>query len=237
MLAFTVASWSTSVLSSTINSVAMPAFSALGSDPRALEQMLGRATQAVSLIAFPVGALTAALSYPLIEVVYGEAWIAAARPVNPGGLRRPVLGVAVVVEPVGRNWSIRCRDGCSVRVDSGAGPLSGVGDPRAWPGGGCIRPRRRHLLHHCSHVPVVIAGSREIGGAGSVPLHGEAGLRVGAGRSNGTVGFQLVHRARGKPGGRMPGRRADLLRSRDSNDQGPTSRSAPRTRPSPCPGL
>jgi PST family polysaccharide transporter len=86
MLAFTVASWSTSVLSSTINSVAMPAFSAMGADPRALEQMLGRATQAVSLIAFPVGALTAALSYPLIEVVYGEAWIAAA----------PVLSILAV---------------------------------------------------------------------------------------------------------------------------------------------
>ncbi|MGO4193669.1 oligosaccharide flippase family protein [Arthrobacter sp. YAF17] len=86
MLAFTVASWSTSVLSSTINSVAMPAFSAIGSDPDGLRQMLRRATQMVSLIAFPVGALTVALSHSLIEVIYGETWILAA----------PVLSILAV---------------------------------------------------------------------------------------------------------------------------------------------
>lgn len=78
MLAFTVASWSTSVLSSTINSVAMPAFSAHGPDPDKLRALLIRASALVALIAFPIGAMTVALAYPLVEVLYGAPWLAAA---------------------------------------------------------------------------------------------------------------------------------------------------------------
>ncbi|MDR7160371.1 oligosaccharide flippase family protein [Arthrobacter sp. BE255] len=78
MLAFTVASWSTSVLSTTINSVAMPAFSARGSDTAGLQLMLKRAATLVASIAFPIGAMTVALAHPLISVLYGDAWVRAA---------------------------------------------------------------------------------------------------------------------------------------------------------------
>lgn len=86
MLAFTVASWSTSVLSSTINSVAMPAFSAMKKDSDGLRQMLGRAATVVALIAFPISAVTFVLAKDLIEVIYGSTWIEAA----------PILSVLVI---------------------------------------------------------------------------------------------------------------------------------------------
>ncbi|UPO77617.1 oligosaccharide flippase family protein [Arthrobacter sp. Helios] len=77
-LAFTVASWSTSVLSSTINSVAMPAFSALRSDPAELRRFLAKTSRLVALIAFPISALTIALADELVAVLYGQPWAAAA---------------------------------------------------------------------------------------------------------------------------------------------------------------
>jgi lipopolysaccharide exporter len=86
MLAFSVASWSTSVLSSTINSVAMPAFSALVENPVQLKLMLSRFARIVAIVAFPIGALTVALALQLVQVLYGEVWLAAA----------PVLAVLAV---------------------------------------------------------------------------------------------------------------------------------------------
>lgn len=77
MLAFNVASWSTSVLSATINSVAMPAFSQANSDPSALNAMLSRSTRIVSLIGFPISTLTMALAQPLVTTLYGRKWTAA----------------------------------------------------------------------------------------------------------------------------------------------------------------
>lgn len=85
-LAFNVASWSTSVLGATINGVAMPAFSGMHSDPARLEQTVGRWLRRVSLIAFPVGALTVVMSADLIGVLYGPKWSAAG----------PVLAVLAV---------------------------------------------------------------------------------------------------------------------------------------------
>lgn len=73
-LAFTIASWSTSVLSSTINGVAMPAFSAVGSNSQQLGQLLARAARLVAVIAFPIGAATVTLAGPLVDVLYGETW-------------------------------------------------------------------------------------------------------------------------------------------------------------------
>ncbi|MGW9402491.1 oligosaccharide flippase family protein [Arthrobacter sp. NPDC055585] len=77
-LAFTVASWSTSVMSSTINSVAMPAFSALGAGSSELRSFLARTSRLVALIAFPVTALTVALAGELVAVLYGGTWAPAA---------------------------------------------------------------------------------------------------------------------------------------------------------------
>lgn len=77
-LAFTVASWSTSVMSSTINSVAMPAFSALGAGSAELRAFLARTSRLVALIAFPVTALTLVLAGELVAVLYGGTWAPAA---------------------------------------------------------------------------------------------------------------------------------------------------------------
>ena len=85
-LAFNVASWSTSVLGATINGVAMPAFSGMRSEPVRLRQTVGRWSRRVSLIAFPVGALTVVMSADLIGVLYGPQWSAAA----------PVLSVLAI---------------------------------------------------------------------------------------------------------------------------------------------
>lgn len=85
-LAFSVASWSTSVLGATINSVAMPAFSALRRDAAQLTEALVRWSRLVALAAFPVSALTVALSAEIVGVLYGAKWAPAA----------PVLAILAV---------------------------------------------------------------------------------------------------------------------------------------------
>lgn len=77
-LAFSVASWSTAALGSTINGVAMPAFSALRADPERLRATLARWSRLAALVAFPVAALTAVMSLEIIDVLYGAKWLAAA---------------------------------------------------------------------------------------------------------------------------------------------------------------
>jgi PST family polysaccharide transporter len=76
-LAFSVASWSTAALASTINGVAMPALSALRTDPDKLKSTLSRWVRLVALVAFPVGALTMVLSTEIIRFLYGPQWTAA----------------------------------------------------------------------------------------------------------------------------------------------------------------
>lgn len=77
-LAFNIASWSTSVLGATINGVAMPALSGLRGEHDALRAALSRWMRIVSLVAFPVAGITAALSGQLVEVLYGAKWSGAA---------------------------------------------------------------------------------------------------------------------------------------------------------------
>ena len=77
VLAFSIASWSTSMLAAAINGVAMPAFSRVGNDRARLEAALHRSTRAVSLIALPMATLTLALAGPLVVTLYGTAWQAA----------------------------------------------------------------------------------------------------------------------------------------------------------------
>jgi PST family polysaccharide transporter len=78
MLAFNIASWSTSLLSAMVNGVALPAFSRIKHDRERLQRALGSATRAVALIALPICGLTFSLSHPLVATVYGRKWDAAA---------------------------------------------------------------------------------------------------------------------------------------------------------------
>lgn len=74
MIAFNVASWSTALLGSVMNNVVVPAFGRVAEDRERLGKALVSGTQLVALLALPVGALTCALSGPLILTVFGDKW-------------------------------------------------------------------------------------------------------------------------------------------------------------------
>jgi len=75
-LAFNVSLWSTSVLGATLNSVIMPAFSRVRRDGGDQDDATARAARMVSLVAFPIAAISYALAQPLIETLYGPTWSA-----------------------------------------------------------------------------------------------------------------------------------------------------------------
>jgi len=74
VLAFNIASWSSSVLGSTINSVAMTAFSESGLEATHLRDRLARWTRLTALVACPIAAMTAVLSTDIVVGLYGEKW-------------------------------------------------------------------------------------------------------------------------------------------------------------------
>jgi PST family polysaccharide transporter len=74
VLAFNISSWPMSALSQMVRSVALPYFSRAG-DTRAA---IARFSAIGWAAALPAGAVLAALSAPLIEVLYGERWLPAA---------------------------------------------------------------------------------------------------------------------------------------------------------------
>jgi len=78
MFAFNVASWSTAVIGSMLNGVVVPAFSQVGVDSARLPAAVTRATRVVAVIACPIGAMTGVLAGPLVAVLYGPQWHAAA---------------------------------------------------------------------------------------------------------------------------------------------------------------
>ena len=78
VLAYNVASWPTSVLAGTINSVAMPAFSRFQGDRAGLRDSLESSLRIVSFIAFPICAMTLALASQIVATLYGEQWNASA---------------------------------------------------------------------------------------------------------------------------------------------------------------
>ena len=65
----------------------MPAFSGMRSDPVRLERTVGRWSRRVSLIAFPVGALTVVMSADLTGSCMGRSGGRGARAIGAGRLR------------------------------------------------------------------------------------------------------------------------------------------------------
>jgi len=74
VLAFNISSWPMSALSQVVRSISLPYFSRTGSGSEGLASVVAVAWAG----ALPAGAVLAALSAPLIEVVYGAKWLPAA---------------------------------------------------------------------------------------------------------------------------------------------------------------
>ena len=77
-LGFNVASWPYSVLGTVINNTSVPAFSRIKDDHVLLEKATTKALSAVTLIAFPMCAMAAALARPIVLTLYGAKWAASA---------------------------------------------------------------------------------------------------------------------------------------------------------------
>jgi PST family polysaccharide transporter len=78
VLAFNVSSWPMSVIGMATRSVALPGFVRAQDGSIGAAELLSKAVLPTSVVALPVGALLAVLAAPLIEVLYGERWLAAA---------------------------------------------------------------------------------------------------------------------------------------------------------------
>ncbi|MGX1793221.1 oligosaccharide flippase family protein [Microbacterium sp. NPDC055312] len=74
VLAFNISSWPMTALGQVVRSVTLPYFSRAGANTRAIAEVTALAWAG----ALPIGAVLAALSTPLIEVVYGSKWLPAA---------------------------------------------------------------------------------------------------------------------------------------------------------------
>ncbi|GAA4710779.1 oligosaccharide flippase family protein [Nocardioides conyzicola] len=78
MIAFSVAGWSTTVLSSVLNGVVVPSFGRVLGDAELFGSALASAVRLVALVAAPVCVVTVVLSRPLVETVFGATWLDAA---------------------------------------------------------------------------------------------------------------------------------------------------------------
>lgn len=74
LIAFNLASWSTAIMGSVLNSVVVPAFGRVHKDRRRLGEAFLSASELVALVALPVGAMTLALSRPLVVTLFGAKW-------------------------------------------------------------------------------------------------------------------------------------------------------------------
>lgn len=74
MIAFNVASWSTAILGSVLNSIVVPVFGRVSESRTELARALVSASRLVALLAMPVGAMTLALSTPLILTIFRQKW-------------------------------------------------------------------------------------------------------------------------------------------------------------------
>jgi lipopolysaccharide exporter len=77
-LAFNIASWPTAILAVVTRSIVLPAFSGVRRDGGDLRSTVSRAVRTLGFVACPIGALTSAVAYPLIETLYGAKWMSAA---------------------------------------------------------------------------------------------------------------------------------------------------------------
>ena len=78
VLAFNMASWSTTLLGGVMNGVSLPAFSRVKHDPVLLNEAIISGTRAVALIALPMCTLVIVLARPLVLLMYGPRWQEAA---------------------------------------------------------------------------------------------------------------------------------------------------------------
>lgn len=77
MIAFSMASWTTAILGSMLNSVVVPAVSRVRDDPVQLPVYLVRSVRLVAIVALPVCAGSIAVSHTLVVAVFGQRWAAA----------------------------------------------------------------------------------------------------------------------------------------------------------------
>jgi PST family polysaccharide transporter len=75
-IAYRILTLMTQLLIQTTSSVAMPTFSRLQEDPNSLRRAFYQATQITSLVAFPAFLGTLVLAPELIQVAFGEKWLA-----------------------------------------------------------------------------------------------------------------------------------------------------------------
>lgn len=80
VIAFNVASWSTSLLAGTLTTVSISAFSRVKHDPERLMSAIQDGLRTVMLIAAPMCTLEMVLARPLILTLYGPKWAAAIQP-------------------------------------------------------------------------------------------------------------------------------------------------------------
>jgi lipopolysaccharide exporter len=74
VLAFNVASWSTTLLGGVMTGVSMPAFSRVKHDPERLQNAMVSGIRVVALIAVPLCTLVVVLAHPLVLTIYGPRW-------------------------------------------------------------------------------------------------------------------------------------------------------------------
>jgi PST family polysaccharide transporter len=78
MLAFNLSSWPVNMFSMAVRRVAMPAFARLSADRGALTDAFARSIALLMAATLPVCAILAVLAEPVIRIVYGPKWEAAA---------------------------------------------------------------------------------------------------------------------------------------------------------------
>jgi PST family polysaccharide transporter len=78
VLAFNVSTWPMNAIGQVVRSVALPGFSELARRRQAPEEVFGKVLSVTWAAALPVGVLLAALSTPLVRLLYGERWGASA---------------------------------------------------------------------------------------------------------------------------------------------------------------
>jgi PST family polysaccharide transporter len=110
VLAFNVASWSSSVLGSTINGVGMTAFSESGADSALLRERLARWARLTALVACPLATMTTVLSTDIVIGLYGDQW-SEAGPVLAvlaiyGGVFTASLLLSNLLVAKGQSWRV-----------------------------------------------------------------------------------------------------------------------------------